>query len=100
MAAIAAVAQDVGPVSGYVLRSADDSRPSVLLVAASIALELGGRASAIQSNGTFVPVRLPLVNVAPIEIVHRHGHVIRVHDVASLRCVLEALAADSADTEA
>lgn len=53
----------------------------------------------VTSSTTFVPVRLPLVGVAPIEIVHRHGHIIRVHDVTSLRCVLELLASDAANAE-
>lgn len=47
---------------------------------------------AAKRNKTFVPVRVSMIGAAaPIEIVHRHGHVIRVQDVTSLRQVLQVL---------
>jgi hypothetical protein len=47
---------------------------------------------AAKRNGTFVPVRVSRIGAtAPIEIVHRHGHVIRVQDATSLRQVLQVL---------
>jgi hypothetical protein len=56
------------------------------------------REDAKQKDATFVPVRVSLV-AAPIEIMHRHGHVIRVHDAASPRQVPWALDGDAETAE-
>ena len=56
-----------------------------------------------EEKAGFVPVRLPLFGIAPIEVVHREGHVIRVPagcDVSSLCRVLQALNASSPAEEA
>jgi len=54
-----------------------------------------------QAGHSFVPVRLPFVTDAPIEVVHPVGYVVRVptgFDPRSLRRILATLAPSSADS--
>ena len=56
-----------------------------------------------QPAASFVPVRLPLLSAAPIEVMHRDGHLIRLpigFDPVSLGHLLQALEARSAAAEA